>query len=72
MSKPSTPNQKAQSVSHQAVSSQTIKHLYDILNVRQTHQNMEFQRFIALLRRSGSEMGTIDLQDKDLDDYVSV
>lgn len=33
MSKPSTPNQ-AQTVTHQAVSSQTIKHLYDILNVR--------------------------------------
>lgn len=71
MSKPSTPNQ-AQTMTYQAVSSQTIKHVYDILNVRHTHNNISFQQFMVMLRRAGSEMGSIDLTDKELDDYVSI
>ena len=53
------------------VSSLTVKHLYEILNVRQSH-NIEYQVFFALLQQCSEEMCIMDLNDKDQDDYVPI
>eukprot|EP00347_Sterkiella_histriomuscorum_P012640 403367795 len=48
---------------------ETIKALYEILNVRQTH-NIEFQSFFALMQQTGEEMGLMSVEEEDQDDYV--
>ena len=64
-------NQAAEGGSVPFVSSMTVKHLFEILNVRQSH-NIEFQQFFALLQQSGEEMMLMDLNDSRQDDYVPI
>ena len=49
--------------------SDTIKCLYEILNVRQTH-NIEVQAFFALMQQAGEELGLMAVEDEAQDDYV--
>ena len=49
--------------------SDTIKLLYAILNVRETH-NVEFQSFFALMQQVGEETGIMRVEEEDQDDYV--
>ena len=51
------------------IGAETIKSLYEILNVRQTH-NIEFQSFFALMQQTGEEMGLMNVEEEDQDDYV--
>ena len=53
------------------VDSLTVKHLYEILNVRQSH-NIEFQQFFALLQQSSEELEIMDLNDPKQDDLVPI
>ena len=46
------------------VRSETIKALYEILNVRQTH-NIEFQAFFALMQQTGEELGLMSVEDEE-------
>ena len=53
------------------VSSLTVKHLYEILNVRQFF-NIDFQDFFALLQQAAEGMNIMDINDKRQDDYVPI
>ena len=53
----------------QFIRSDTIKCLYEILNVRQTH-NIEFQAFFALMQQTGEEQGYMTVEDESQDDFV--
>jgi hypothetical protein len=53
------------------ISSLTIKHLYELLNVRQS-LNVEFQAFFALLQQASEEKQIMDLNDNRQDDYVPI
>ena len=46
------------------IRSETIKALYEILNVRQTH-NIEFQAFFALMQQTGEELGLMSVEDEE-------
>lgn len=56
----------------QGVSSATVKHFYDLCNLRLTHGSIGFQQFFYLLRQAGAEQGMVDAADADLEDYVSI
>ena len=43
--------------------SETIKCLYEILNVRYTH-NVEFQAYFALMQQTGEELGLMSVDDE--------
>mmetsp|Transcript_43705 Transcript_43705/g.31865 ORF Transcript_43705/g.31865 Transcript_43705/m.31865 type:complete len:87 (+) Transcript_43705:330-590(+) len=46
------------------IKSLTIKCLYEVLNVRQTH-NIEFQTFLSLMQEAAEEMGYMQLYEED-------
>ena len=46
------------------IGAETIKALYEILNVRQTH-NIEFQSFFALMQQTGEEQGLMNVEEED-------
>jgi len=51
------------------IKSDTIKVIYEILNVRVTH-NLEFQQFLDLLQQSAEEEGLMNIEVEAQDDYV--
>mmetsp|Transcript_11170 Transcript_11170/g.18770 ORF Transcript_11170/g.18770 Transcript_11170/m.18770 type:complete len:214 (-) Transcript_11170:156-797(-) len=53
------------------ISSLSVKHIYEVLNVRQ-YYNIEFQAFFALLQQGAEDMQIMDLNDKRQDDFVPI
>lgn len=51
------------------IRSDTIVHLFDILNVKATH-GIEFQVFFDLLQQAAEEIGLMNLECEEMDDYV--
>jgi hypothetical protein len=46
------------------VPQQTIKLLYEVLHVRETH-NLEFQQFFSLMQNAGEEMNLMQLNNQE-------
>ena len=51
------------------IGSATVKALYEVLGIRQTH-NIEFQAFFALMQQTGEELGYMSVENEEQDDYV--
>ena len=51
------------------IRSDTIVHLFDILNVKATH-GIEFQVFFDLLQQAAEEIGLMNLECEEMDDHV--
>ena len=49
----------------------TIKLLYEVLHVRETH-NIEFQSFLALMQQAGEEMEVMQVDNEKQDNYVAL
>lgn len=46
-----------------------MKHVYEVLKVRETH-NLEFQQFLSLLQQAGEEMDFMNIDNEKQDNYV--
>ena len=49
----------------------TIKLLYEVLHVRETH-NIEFQQFFALMQSTGEEMDLMHVEEEKQDNFVAL
>jgi hypothetical protein len=49
----------------------TVKLLYEVLHVRETH-NMEFQDFFSLMQQAGEESDLMSLEDLKQDNFVAL
>ena len=49
----------------------TIKLLYEILHIKETH-NIEFQDFFALMQQAGEEMEVMRVEDVAQDNFVAL
>jgi hypothetical protein len=51
------------------VRSDTLLHLFELLNVKTTH-GIDFQMFFDLLQQAAEEQGMMSIDLQDMDDYV--
>ena len=53
------------------MSQATVKLIYEVLHVRETH-NMEFQDFFSLMQQASEESDMMSLEDTNQDNFVAL